>query len=70
FRKYEGEHHVVIGKDTRISGYMIENALTSGITSMGVNVILVGPFTTPGIAFLTRALRADAGIMISASHNP
>ena len=70
FRKYEGGHHVVIGKDTRISGYMIENALTSGITSMGVNVIVVGPFTTPGIAFLTRALRADAGIMISASHNP
>jgi phosphoglucosamine mutase len=64
------EHHIVIGKDTRISGYMLEMALTSGITSMGVNVILVGPFTTPGIAFLTRSLRADAGIMISASHNP
>ena len=64
------EHHIVIGKDTRISGYMLEMALTSGITSMGVNVILVGPFTTPGVAFLTRSLRADAGIMISASHNP
>ncbi len=64
------EHHVVIGKDTRISGYMLEMALTSGLTSMGVNVILVGPFTTPGIAHLTRSLRADAGIMISASHNP
>lgn len=70
FKRYKGEHHVVIGKDTRISGYMLEHALTSGICSMGVNVVLVGPFTTPGIAFLTRALRTDAGIMISASHNP
>ncbi len=70
FKKYKGEHRVVIGKDTRISGYMLEHALTSGICSMGVSVILVGPFTTPGIAFLTRALRTDAGIMISASHNP
>lgn len=70
FKRYKGEHTVVIGKDTRISGYMLEHALTSGICSMGVNVILVGPFTTPGIAFLTRALRTDAGIMISASHNP
>ncbi|AFS54239.1 phosphoglucosamine mutase [Leptospirillum ferriphilum] len=70
FKKYQGEHRVVIGKDTRISGYMLEHALTSGICSMGVSVILVGPFTTPGIAFLTRALRTDAGIMISASHNP
>ncbi|MHB1606811.1 MAG: phosphoglucosamine mutase [Leptospirales bacterium] len=70
FKRYKGEHHVVIGKDTRISGYMLEHALTSGICSMGVNVVLVGPFTTPGVAFLTRALRTDAGIMISASHNP
>ncbi len=61
---------ILIGKDTRLSGYMIESALTSGICSMGMNVILVGPFPTPGIAFLTRALRVDAGIAISASHNP
>jgi phosphoglucosamine mutase len=60
----------VIGKDTRLSGYMIESALTSGICSMGMNVTLVGPLPTPGIAFLTRALRIDAGVVISASHNP
>jgi len=60
----------VIGKDTRLSGYMIESALTSGICSMGVDVLLVGPVPTPGIAFLTRSLRADAGVVISASHNP
>lgn len=58
FKKYQGDHRVVIGKDTRISGYMLEHALTSGICSMGVSVILVGPFTTPGIAFLTRPHRA------------
>jgi len=61
---------IVIGKDTRISGYMLESALTSGICSMGVDVLLVGPMPTPAIAFLTRSLRADAGVMISASHNP
>jgi phosphoglucosamine mutase len=61
---------ILIGKDTRISGYMIESALTSGICSMGMNVTLVGPLPTPGIAFLTRTLRLDAGIVISASHNP
>jgi phosphoglucosamine mutase len=61
---------VLIGKDTRLSGYMIESALTSGICSMGMNVTLVGPLPTPGIAFLTRALRIDAGVVISASHNP
>jgi phosphoglucosamine mutase len=60
---------ILIGKDTRISGYMIESALTSGICSMGMNVTLVGPLPTPGIAFLTRTLRLDAGIVISASHN-
>lgn len=60
---------VVIGKDTRISGYMVENALTSGLNSMGVHVQLVGPLPTPGIGFLTRNMRADAGIVISASHN-
>ena len=61
---------IIIGKDTRISGYMLENALISGICSMGVDAILVGPMPTPGIAFLTSSMRADAGIVISASHNP
>jgi phosphoglucosamine mutase len=61
---------VLIGKDTRISGYIIESALTSGICSMGVDVTLVGPIPTPGVSFLTRALRLDAGVAISASHNP
>ena len=61
---------VVIGKDTRLSGYMIENALAAGICSMGVNVQLVGPLPTPGIAFITTSMRADAGVVISASHNP
>jgi len=63
-------HRIVIGKDTRISGYMIENALASGICSMGVDVLLVGPLPTPGIAFITSSMRADAGVVISASHNP
>lgn len=61
---------IVIGKDTRVSGYMLENALTAGITSMGVDVLLLGPIPTPGIAFITRSMRADAGLVISASHNP
>ena len=61
---------VVIGKDTRLSGYMVEQALTSGLNSMGVHVQLVGPLPTPGIGFLTRNMRADAGVVISASHNP
>lgn len=61
---------VLIGKDTRLSGYLLESALTAGICSMGMNVTLVGPMPTPGIAFLTRSLRLDAGIVISASHNP
>jgi phosphoglucosamine mutase len=65
-----GRNMVLIGKDTRLSGYMIESALTSGICSMGMNVTLVGPIPTPGVAFLTRTLRLDAGIVISASHNP
>jgi phosphoglucosamine mutase len=60
----------VIGKDTRLSGYMIENALAAGICSMGVDVLLVGPLPTPGIAFITASMRADAGVVISASHNP
>ena len=63
-------HKILIGKDTRLSGYMIENALASGICSMGVDVLLVGPMPTPGIAFLTSSMRADAGVVISASHNP
>ena len=61
---------ILIGKDTRLSGYMIETALASGICSMGVDVLLVGPLPTPGVAFLTRSMRADAGVVISASHNP
>lgn len=63
-------HRIVIGKDTRLSGYMIENALAAGICSMGVDVLLVGPLPTPGIAFITNSMRADAGVVISASHNP
>ena len=63
-------HRIVIGKDTRLSGYMIENALVAGICSMGVDVLLVGPLPTPGIAFITSSMRADAGVVISASHNP
>lgn len=70
FMRRAGRHQIVIGKDTRISGYMLESALTSGICSMGVDVLLVGPMPTPAIAFLTRSLRADAGVVISASHNP
>ncbi|MBW1689365.1 MAG: phosphoglucosamine mutase [Deltaproteobacteria bacterium] len=61
---------IIIGKDTRVSGYMLENALVSGICSMGVNALTVGPLPTPGIAFATTSMRADAGIVISASHNP
>ena len=63
-------HRIVIGKDTRLSGYMIENALAAGICSMGVDILLVGPLPTPGIAFITTSMRADAGLVISASHNP
>src|SRR5881398_743500 len=70
FKRRSGRHQIVIGKDTRLSGYMLESALTSGICSMGVDVLLVGPMPTPAIAFLTRSLRADAGVMISASPNP
>jgi phosphoglucosamine mutase len=63
-------HRIVIGKDTRLSGYMLEQAIASGICSMGVDVMLSGPLPTPGIAFLTESMRADAGVVISASHNP
>ncbi len=69
FKKNDRRHRIVIGKDTRLSGYMIENALASGICSMGVDVLLVGPLPTPGIAFITTSMRADAGGVISASHN-
>ncbi|MCA1765949.1 MAG: phosphoglucosamine mutase [Desulfobulbaceae bacterium] len=69
-RDMKKDHRIVIGKDTRLSGYMIENALASGICSMGVDVLLVGPMPTPGIAFITTSMRADAGVVISASHNP
>lgn len=64
------KHRVVIGKDTRLSGYMIENALVAGFTSVGMDVVLLGPMPTPAVALLTRELRADVGVMISASHNP
>ena len=63
-------HRVVIGKDTRLSGYMLENALTAGLTSTGMNVLLLGPVPTPAVGYLTRSMRADVGVMISASHNP
>jgi phosphoglucosamine mutase len=65
-----GRHKIVIGKDTRLSGYLLENAISSGILSMGVDVLFIGPLPTPGVAYVTRSLRADAGIVITASHNP
>ncbi len=68
-KRHLNRHRIVIGKDTRVSGYMLETALTSGICSLGVDVLLVGPMPTPGIAFITHNMRADAGIVISASHN-
>lgn len=61
---------IVLGKDTRLSGYMLENAMVAGLTSLGVDVLLIGPLPTPGVAYITRSLRADAGIVLSASHNP
>ena len=70
FRRGDFRHRVVIGKDTRLSGYMLEPALTAGLTAMGMDVFLLGPIPTPGVAMLTRSLRADLGVMISASHNP
>ena len=70
FVRGEHRHQVVIGKDTRLSGYLLEPALTAGFISMGMDVVLVGPMPTPGVAMLTRSLRADLGVMISASHNP
>ncbi len=70
FRRGDHRHRAVIGKDTRLSGYMIENALVSGFTSVGVDVLLLGPMPTPAVAMLTHSMRADVGVMISASHNP
>ena len=70
FKERHGRGRIVVGKDTRLSGYMLETAIASGICSMGVDVWLVGPLPTPGIAFITSSMRADAGIVISASHNP
>ena len=70
FLRGDHRHRVVIGKDTRLSGYMMESAMVAGFTSVGMDVILLGPLPTPAIAMLTRELRADLGVMISASHNP
>ena len=70
FRRGEHRNRVVIGKDTRLSGYMIETALVAGFTSVGLDVLLLGPMPTPAVAMLTRSMRADVGVMISASHNP
>jgi phosphoglucosamine mutase len=69
-KEVKGRHRIVVGKDTRLSGYMLESALASGICSMGADVMLVGPLPTPGIAFITTSMRANAGVVISASHNP
>ena len=70
FVRGDHRHRVVIGKDTRLSGYMMESALISGFTSVGMDVVMVGPVPTPAVAMLTRSMRADLGVMISASHNP
>src|SRR3989442_15825988 len=70
FRRGDHRHRVLIGKDTRLSGYMIETALVAGFTSVGMDVFQTGPMPTPAVAMLTRSMRADLGVMISASHNP
>ena len=70
FLRGDHRHRVVIGKDTRLSGYMMESAMVAGFTSVGMDVVLVGPMPTPAVAMLTRSMRADLGVMISASHNP
>ena len=70
FQRGDYRHRVVVGKDTRLSGYMIETALVAGFTSVGMDVLLLGPMPTPAVAMLTRSMRADLGVMISASHNP
>ena len=69
FKQHKGRHSVVIGKDTRLSGYMLEPALVAGLTAVGMDVLLFGPLPTPGVAMMTRSLRADMGVMLSASHN-
>src|SRR5258707_5687560 len=69
-RRGDHRHLVVIGKDTRLSGYMVEPALTAGFVARGMDVVLVGPLPTPAVAMLTRSLRADLGVVVSASHNP
>src|ERR1700692_4673522 len=69
FRRGDHRHRVVIGKDTRLSGYMIETALIAGFTSVGMDVLQLGPMPTPAVAMLTKSMRADLGVMISASHN-
>ena len=70
FMRGDHRHRVVIGKDTRLSGYMMESAMVAGFTSVGMDVVLLGPMPTPAVAMLTRSMRADIGVMISASHNP
>jgi phosphoglucosamine mutase len=70
FRKNAKTNKILVGKDTRKSGYMIENSIVAGLTAVGYNVIQIGPMPTPAVAFLTEDMRCDAGIMISASHNP
>src|SRR5471030_2557855 len=70
FQRGEHRHRVVIGKDTRLSSYMLEYALVAGFTSVGMDVLLLGPAPTPAVAMLTRSMRCDLGVMISASHNP
>jgi phosphoglucosamine mutase len=70
FLRGDHRHRVVIGKDTRLSGYMMESAMIAGFTSVGMDVVLLGPMPTPAVAMLTRSMRADLGVMISASHNP
>src|SRR5690349_21914584 len=70
FNRGDHRHRVVVGKDTRLSGYMIEQAMTAGFLSVGVDVLLLGPVPTPAVGYLTRSMRADVGVMISASHNP
>src|ERR671912_3071261 len=70
FQNGDHRHRVLVGKDTRLSGYMIETALVAGFTSVGMDVLLTGPMPTPAVAMLTRSMRADLGVMISASHNP
>src|SRR3569623_3566359 len=70
FTRGDHRHRVIVGKDTRLSGYMLETALTSGFLSMGMDVMLLGPMPTPAVGMLPRSMRADIGVMISASHNP